>query len=156
MSYDTLLFEPGVVYVIYGERSQEDYAYKIGMTRISAEHRIKDTQSRWRGWWHFSQNLRVIHQITVDNMRVVETMFHQRYADRMIFPDQYKHSEWFSISDKVAGLRTCKAIAVNHALQALAEDPRDWWTGMDIKERRAVALSLWKHPALEISWNVPL
>lgn len=154
--YDRLNFEPGLIYIIYGEANGQ-YAYKIGMTKRTPEDRVRAAKSES---WSFSNNLQVIHQIHVDNMRVAEMMFHQRFRDqRVIAPwarsGHIEHcAEWFALDNKVDALRKCKSVYLSTALSELAQttDTRAWWTQLDADARRATAIMLWKRPLLRIEW----
>ena len=141
---DPLNFGAGIVYFIHGHKGGAQ-AYKIGMTKYSADVRIKDVQVRGGRIWHYSENLQVAHEIMVDHMRVVELMFHERFRERMVVFPGYGISEWFDIEDKINGIQKCLSIYVHDALTKLSEseDIRKWWTGMSIKDRRNVAKSLW-------------
>jgi hypothetical protein len=91
---DYLAFTPGIVYIVYGEcRRTHTYAYKIGMTTRNAQARISASKSEV---WAFQYNLRVIHEISVDNARVGGMMFHQRFHDRRIVNGRHNQSEHHS------------------------------------------------------------
>jgi hypothetical protein len=150
-----IMFEPGVVYLAYGENCyvrpelyHVHHAYKIGATRKLPGVRIR---SAWSSGWEFRRNIRLLHTIQVDNMRVVEMMFHMRFADRSAVPMQ-PWREWFVIDDNVPLICSYQSINVAAALTDLSGDGAscDWWRSMTIKDRRKVTLSLWQHPALHV------
>lgn len=94
-------------------------------------------------------NIDLIHSFPVDNMRVIEAMFHARYSDRVF---QHLKPEWFHISDKVKGICQCTAFYVMDCLTSLSNkgDVYDWWWELYPKQRKAIIPTLWKHPLLKI------
>lgn len=150
-------FNPGYVYIIYGENdllSWADHAYKIGMTIKAPERRRNAASSEV---WHYRNNLKVIHQISVDNARVVEKMFHERFRSRSVVLSRAHEvvSEWFKIDDRLDGVCAVRSIYVSDALQRLANDNDvfSWWKGITVSDRRNAALELWKHPLTRVEWD---
>lgn len=146
------LFAPGQLYIMHGKANpssgycthKPESIHKIGVTSSPIHRRLTEVR------WH-NQHLiiELVHHFPVDNMRVVEAMFHTRYQDRVY--DRH-YPEWFHIEDKVTGLIQCARITVMDCLSSLSggAEVYDWWWGLSPEHRRGVVRSLWKNPLLNI------
>jgi hypothetical protein len=154
---EQLGYGAGRVYVLHAKCCRPAYAwlesaYKIGMTIYTAADRIKQYGHEV---WLFSDELKVVHQIESDQIRILEAMFHQRYRNRMIKTRPDITTEWFKIDDKINGLVTVKSLYLTEALAAKAGEKsiRQWWTSMTPDERRWMAGELWRNPHVRIEYD---
>jgi hypothetical protein len=146
------LFAPGILYIMRGESRARLYehitapVYKIGVTSKTPWRRSKEIAYTSA----FGKNCEPLWSFQVDNMRVVEQMFHYRYRTRRV--TEKGEPEWFYIEDKLEGLSMCRGVYVNDALQNIGDtdDVYDWWFYLSVERRKAIIPDLWKHPLVKI------
>lgn len=141
------LFGPGLIYIMSGWRDDDAAPiYKIGATTQDPHIRAKQIQEGHLGLYP----IRVLHFFPVDNMRVIESMLHTRYAHRCL--ESFYTHEWFDIDDEVYDMTQCTGIYVNNCLSQLSgnRNARKWWMGLRGEARVLAELRLWMHPALKI------